>query len=153
LPADTGFGNGYLVADARPHGRNILEGNNKNTMIGVSELKNFPWSWLVGRNATMKSKIAKRSLIVRGHRSSVSLEVIFWADLRKIARIRRCSLSNLVAEIDSGREGGNLSSAIRLFVLEHFRAKSNSTLPDGRPTSNLIGGDGGSDLRGPLEMG
>jgi predicted DNA-binding ribbon-helix-helix protein len=73
----------------------------------------------------MKSRILKRSVNVHGHKSSVSLEDAFWADLRGIARAQGCAVSNLIAEIDKGRRHGNLSSAIRIFVLEYFRAKAN----------------------------
>jgi predicted DNA-binding ribbon-helix-helix protein len=72
----------------------------------------------------MKSKIVKHSVIVRGHKSSVSLENIFWADLRKIAHVQGCALTDLIAEIDRGRQSGNLSSAIRVFVLQSARATS-----------------------------
>ena len=69
----------------------------------------------------MKSLIAKRSIIIDGHKTSVSLEDAFWSDLKKIADVQQATLSALVAEIDRTRKYGNLSSAIRLFVLEHFR--------------------------------
>ena len=59
--------------------------------------------------------IAKRSLVIDGHRTSVSLEDAFWRRLRAIAKERGVSLNRLVAEIDRDRDG-NLSSAIRLFV-------------------------------------
>lgn len=65
-------------------------------------------------------EIRKRSIVIAGHRTSVSLEEAFWDALVEIARHRGTSLSRLVAEIDEAREG-NLSSAIRLFVLEHYR--------------------------------
>jgi predicted DNA-binding ribbon-helix-helix protein len=74
----------------------------------------------------MKSKIVKHSVIIHGHKSSVSLEDTFWADLRKIARVQGCALSELIAEIDRGRQGGNLSSAIRVLVLQHLRARAHS---------------------------
>ena len=68
----------------------------------------------------------KRSVTVHGHKSSVSPEKdAFWSGLREIARAQGCSVSNLIAKIDKGRQVGNLSSAIRIFVLEHFRAKAN----------------------------
>ena len=67
----------------------------------------------------MKSVIVKRSVLIDGHRTSVSLEEPFWTDLKKIAHVQQITLSGLVAEIDSRREQGNLSSAIRLFVLRH----------------------------------
>jgi predicted DNA-binding ribbon-helix-helix protein len=69
----------------------------------------------------MKSSVVKRSIVIDGHKTSVSLEDAFWSDLKEIAYTRRATLSELVAEIDETRQHGNLSSAIRLFVLEHFR--------------------------------
>jgi predicted DNA-binding ribbon-helix-helix protein len=69
----------------------------------------------------MKSPIVKRSVVIGGHRTSVSLEDAFWAALKEIAHGRDTSLSNLVGTIDTNRAHGNLSSAIRLFVLDHYR--------------------------------
>ena len=69
----------------------------------------------------MKSLVAKRSIVAAGHKTSVSLEDAFWQGLKEIARGRNITLSELVAAIDSGRRQGNLSSAIRLFVLEFYR--------------------------------
>ena len=67
----------------------------------------------------MKSPVVKRSIVVAGHKTSVSLEGPFWNDLKAIAHAQQMTLSALVAEIDGTREHGNLSSAIRLFVLRH----------------------------------
>jgi len=67
----------------------------------------------------MKSSIVKRSIVIDGHKTSVSLEDLFWTDLKKIALDQQASLGDLVAEIDRRRKHGNLSSAIRLFVLNH----------------------------------
>lgn len=69
----------------------------------------------------MKSAVAKRSVVVSGHKTSISLEDAFWDQLRQIARTQRLTLSRLVAEIDQSRQHGNLSSAIRLFVLEYVQ--------------------------------
>ena len=69
----------------------------------------------------MKSPVVKRSIVIAGHKTSVSLEDAFWEALKEIAAGREATLSELVANIDSSRNQGNLSSAIRLFVLEHFR--------------------------------
>ncbi len=69
----------------------------------------------------MKSSIAKRSVVIGGHKTSVSLEEPFWTDLKQIADAQHVTLSTLVAQIDDTREQGNLSSAIRVFVLHHFR--------------------------------
>lgn len=68
--------------------------------------------------------IVKRSVVVAGHKTSVSLEDAFWHALKDIARERSVSLRGLVAEIDAGRQGGNLSSAVRLHVLDHYRRRA-----------------------------
>ncbi|MGD0024435.1 MAG: ribbon-helix-helix domain-containing protein [Xanthobacteraceae bacterium] len=73
----------------------------------------------------MKSPVIKRSIVIAGHKTSVSLEDAFWKGLKDIAAGRRTTLSDLVAAIDSQRRHGNLSSAIRLFVLDHYQARTN----------------------------
>jgi predicted DNA-binding ribbon-helix-helix protein len=70
----------------------------------------------------MKSPVVKRSIVITGHKTSVSLEDAFWGGLKDIATARDLTLSELVASIDAERRQGNLSSAIRLFVLDHYRA-------------------------------
>jgi len=69
----------------------------------------------------MKSPVVKRSIVIGSHKSSVSLEEAFWDGMKEISRERGKTLSELVSEIDDRRQQGNLSSAIRLFVLDHFR--------------------------------
>jgi predicted DNA-binding ribbon-helix-helix protein len=69
----------------------------------------------------MKSLVVKRSIVIAGHKTSVSLEDAFWKTLKEIAHRRHMTLSDLVAAIDTGRPHGNLSSAIRLFVLDFYR--------------------------------
>jgi predicted DNA-binding ribbon-helix-helix protein len=69
----------------------------------------------------MKSLVIKRSVVLAGHKTSVSLEDAFWNSLREIARGRQMTLSALLASINSGRDYGNFSSAIRLFVLDFYR--------------------------------
>ena len=71
----------------------------------------------------MKSLVFKRSIVVAGHKTSVSLEDAFWNGLKDIARERHMNLSELVAEIDAQRQPGNLSSALRLFVLDFYRTQ------------------------------
>ena len=70
----------------------------------------------------MRSPIVKRSIVIAGHKTSVSLEDAFWEGLKEIAGERHTALTDLVAAIDSERHG-NLSSAIRLFVLDFHRAQ------------------------------
>ena len=82
----------------------------------------------------MKSPVVKRSVVLAGHKTSVSLEEAFWQGLKDIAQSRRTTLSVLVSSIDTNREQGNLSSAIRLFVLNHYKAGVASHLSDRRPT-------------------
>ncbi|MDP2329935.1 MAG: ribbon-helix-helix domain-containing protein [Reyranella sp.] len=73
----------------------------------------------------------KRSVTIDGHRTSISLEDAFWAELSEIARARSLSLNALVAEIDHARgipqgsdTGGNLSSALRLYVLDDLKKRT-----------------------------
>ena len=71
----------------------------------------------------MKSPVVKRSIVIAGHKTSVSLEDAFWKALKEIASGRHMTLSDIVAVIDSERQHGNLSSAIRLFVLDFYRSQ------------------------------
>jgi predicted DNA-binding ribbon-helix-helix protein len=71
----------------------------------------------------MKSLIVKRSVVIAGHKTSVSLEDAFWKSLKEIARSTSMNLSDLIAAIDSERNHTNLSSAIRLFVLNFYRGQ------------------------------
>jgi predicted DNA-binding ribbon-helix-helix protein len=71
----------------------------------------------------MKSPVVKRSVVLAGHKTSVSLEEPFWQRLKDIATSRRMTLSDLVSSIDLDREHGNLSSALRLFVLNHYQMR------------------------------
>jgi predicted DNA-binding ribbon-helix-helix protein len=80
----------------------------------------------------MKSPIVKRSVVLAGHKTSVSLEEAFWQGLKDIAHSRRTTLSDLIGSIDTDREQGNLSSAIRLFVLNYYKAGVVSHLSDSR---------------------
>jgi predicted DNA-binding ribbon-helix-helix protein len=67
------------------------------------------------------SSVVKRSVVRNGHKSSISLEDQFWDALREIADHDRVAISTLVAMIDHERTTSNLSSAIRVYVLAHFR--------------------------------
>jgi predicted DNA-binding ribbon-helix-helix protein len=68
-----------------------------------------------------KSPIIKRSVILNGHKTSVSLETPFWTELRSIAAEQKIGLGKLIARIDAEKKRGNLSSALRLFVLARYR--------------------------------
>jgi predicted DNA-binding ribbon-helix-helix protein len=81
----------------------------------------------------MKSPVVKRSIVIAGHKTSVSLEDAFWKSLKEIAGEREMTLSDLVASIDSERRHGNLSSAIRLFVLDHYRSQIRPAVSEIRP--------------------
>jgi predicted DNA-binding ribbon-helix-helix protein len=69
----------------------------------------------------MKSTIIKRSIVIDSRKTSVSVEEAFWQGLRKIAEGRNETLSQLISSINKDRQFANLSSAIRLFVLHHYR--------------------------------
>ncbi len=104
---------------ARP--RSFKGGSNRGpTSKRQSPKKPRPTPDRNGRRA-MKSPVIKRSIVIAGHKTSVSLEDAFWKGLKDIAVSRHMTLSDLVASIDTDRRHGNLSSAIRLFVLDHYR--------------------------------
>jgi predicted DNA-binding ribbon-helix-helix protein len=74
----------------------------------------------------MKSPVVKRSIVVAGHKTSVSIENAFWNGVKEISDERNMTLSELVSEVAANRQEGNLLSAIRLFVLGHFKARAAS---------------------------
>ena len=86
----------------------------------------------------MNSTVKKRSIVIGSHKTSISLEDKFWICLRQIARERSTTASELIGMVDEMRNGGNLSSTIRVFVLNHYRntVESNQILP-----ANEEGGD------------
>lgn len=79
--------------------------------------------------------LRKHSVKIAGHSTSLSLEDVFWDALKEVAAERGLSLNALIEEIDRGR-GGNLSSAVRVFLLNHFRAlaRSKASADLSRPT-------------------
>ncbi|MBS0245447.1 MAG: ribbon-helix-helix domain-containing protein [Proteobacteria bacterium] len=78
----------------------------------------------VQKESPAKSLVVKRSIVIGGHKTSVSLEDAFWQELKRIAGHQRVTLSSVIGSIDMRRQEGNLSSAIRLFVLEQARARA-----------------------------
>lgn len=86
----------------------------------------------------MKSTVIKRSIVIAGHKTSVSLEEAFWKALKEIATARTLTLSELVASIDTDRHHGNLSSAIRLFVLNHYRTENGTARPQSAPRDTRV---------------
>ncbi len=94
----------------------------------------------------MKSVIIKRSIVLNGHKTSVSLENEFWEGLRQIADAQKSKVSALVQRIDRERTNRNLSSAIRIFVFNNFRERlagerasaSASTAPVWAPVATFV---------------
>ncbi|MCK9913406.1 ribbon-helix-helix domain-containing protein [Microbacteriaceae bacterium K1510] len=82
-----------------------------------------------GNGGYLRSRVLKRSIVVGRHKTSVSLEDVFWNELRAIAQDLGVHLSQLVARIDAERQHGNLSSAIRLFVFEQSRRRNDAKAP------------------------
>jgi predicted DNA-binding ribbon-helix-helix protein len=82
-----------------------------------------PSSSLAG---VMQSPIRKRSIAVSGHKTSISLEDAFFGALKDISRQRGSSLSEIITEVERTRTVGNLSSALRLFVLDFYRSRARS---------------------------
>ena len=98
--------------------------------------------------------VIKRSISIAGHRTSISLEEPFWEELQQIAARRGVSVQRLVGEIDEGRADasllpGNLSSALRVFVLREVQARAADLLraahsvPDQAPGSHAVSGSSG----------
>jgi predicted DNA-binding ribbon-helix-helix protein len=71
----------------------------------------------------VESLVVKRSIVIAGRKTSISLEDAFWNSLREIANRRKETLSQLVASIDVNRKAANLSSVIRVFVLDFYRGQ------------------------------
>ena len=69
-------------------------------------------------DARSGTAVVKRSISISGHRTSISLEDAFWSRLKALAQSREISVSRLIAEIDAARGQANLSSAIRVYVLQ-----------------------------------
>jgi predicted DNA-binding ribbon-helix-helix protein len=72
--------------------------------------------------------IRKRSVKIAGHSTSLSLEGVFWDALKEVAAARGLSLNALIEEIDRGR-GSNLSSAVRVYLLNHYRRAAAAVSP------------------------
>jgi predicted DNA-binding ribbon-helix-helix protein len=98
----------------------------------------------------MKSLVIKRSIVIAGHKTSVSLEDAFWKALKEIACSREMTLSHLVAGIDRERQHGNLSSAIRLFVLGFYCQRVSAHEPQKAARKMLDGAVPIARSRGPL---
>jgi len=80
-------------------------------------------------NTRNESQVIKRSIVIAGHKTSVSLEDAFWRGFKEVAAGRGMTLSALVATIDTERQHGNLSSAIRLCVLDFYRNQLSEEKP------------------------
>lgn len=88
----------------------------------------------------MNSTIVKHSIMIDGHKTSVSLEDAFWTGLKDAAKACKSTISALVTAIESERRDGNLSSAIRLYVLDYYRSPVAEPRPDNQslhPTAGL----------------
>ena len=87
----------------------------------------------------MNSSVKKRSIVIGRHKTSISLEDSFWSSLRQIASERVTTVSQLIGMINAERNGYNLSSAIRVFILNHYRnnVPSNQILPVNGEGRNL----------------
>jgi predicted DNA-binding ribbon-helix-helix protein len=83
-----------------------------------------------------KSRVLKRSIVIAGHKTSISIEDEFWDALREIATARGTPVGTLVSSIDVDRQHNNLSSTIRLFVLDHYRAQADARRSAEGPIEN-----------------
>jgi predicted DNA-binding ribbon-helix-helix protein len=80
------------------------------------------------------SRVIKRSIVIGQHKTSVSLEAEFWDCFKRLAYSRGLTLSQLASRIDENRigQGGNLSSALRVFVLDYYREQFYASTQGGR---------------------
>src|SRR4029077_816757 len=90
------------------------------------------------KGAFMNSTVTKRSVVIAGRKTSISLEDEFWNGLKAIARHHQRTLSSVVGEIDQKRSG-NLSSAIRVYVFGHLCTQLPSNARDGLTPVGLNG--------------
>ena len=75
------------------------------------------------KSPRMKSPIIKRSVIVNGHKTSISLEDAFWTEIKAIAKEKNTTVTDLVSDINRDKQtAANLSSTLRVFVLKHLQA-------------------------------
>jgi predicted DNA-binding ribbon-helix-helix protein len=79
------------------------------------------------RKRAIKSLVVKQSVSINGHHSSISIEGAFWNALKEIAVSQNISANALVSKIDSERDATNLSSAIRVSVVEHYRLTASAS--------------------------
>jgi predicted DNA-binding ribbon-helix-helix protein len=85
----------------------------------------------------LKSTVIKRSVVIAQHKTSISLEEEFWMGLKEIARARRVTLSPLIFAIRQCHQG-NLSSAVRVFVFDHYRAQVAAASADSSGSFTMI---------------
>jgi predicted DNA-binding ribbon-helix-helix protein len=105
--------------------------------LRVAKLGSMPNS--SGRS-TMKSSVIKRSVVIASHKTSVSLEDEFWQAPKEVTRARGTTLSELVTSIDVDRRQGNLSSGLRLFVLDFYRTQRARQISANAPTELKVDG-------------
>lgn len=103
-----------------------------------------------GADGSSEIRIVKRSVLVAGHATSVSVEEPFWDGLKRMAQDRGTSINALIAVIDDERRTANLSSAIRLAVLDHYRSRAAEAAParagvpaSGEPQTASVQGESG----------
>jgi predicted DNA-binding ribbon-helix-helix protein len=73
------------------------------------------------------SRPVKRSFTIAGHRTSISLEASFWDALKALASEERVPVAQLISRIDKQRAAGGLSSAVRVWILDHYRGRAGGT--------------------------
>ena len=85
------------------------------------------------RKRTIKSLALNQSVSINGHNTSVSIEGAFWNALKEIAVAQNISANALISKIDSERDATNLSSAIRVYVVEHYRLAATASTDQQQP--------------------
>ena len=83
------------------------------------------------RKPALKSLVVQQSVDINGRHTSVTLEGAFWSSLKEIASVQNISAAALVSKIDKNREATNLSSALRVYIIEYYRLAANVRTPCG----------------------
>ena len=89
-------------------------------------------------NGAAMVSVTKRFIVIGGHKTSISLEDEFWGALRELARSRKILLSSFILQIKEAHPKNNLSSAVRVFLLEHYRAQPKPSTAYPVPAANAV---------------
>jgi len=110
--------------------RRVAVRTRERSVTATNQFQIFNGTAKVDGVSNMKSPIIKRSVSVNGHKTSISLEEPFWNEIKTIASQKNTSIKDLITDIDRGKQAeANLSSSLRVFILRHYRAITDTVTP------------------------